>query len=345
MEWIKKSAKILLSVIGFFTALISAIGLFRNNTSLLVVLASSAILLGVLVFCLYILFARTASAGTMGLKDRRFRKKWQRILAWIGTGLVPAVFLAFGLLSGVRGYVVQAVAGTHTPTASPTPTFTSTATPTATATGTPTLTPSATSTASTTATSTWTPTPSATGTPAPTRAATPYLANGFCGQASEPCIYQLNVNAGESWEVVAANTAFQDQCKWPVIASLNRDVNGRYRQTGSLVKAGIFVPAPSIGYVPMIVNSLGQRSYLAECEDQGRVRLPCRTEIQLGDNVAPDIYAPLAIRFYGEVEENGVALDAWISGANLADGCTHQPLRLLPGVTIVIPALPPSNYP
>jgi len=169
-----------------------------------------------------------------------------------------------------------------------------------------------------------------------------YIPVGFCDQSNPPCLYLPA--PGESWQTVARNTAFNDACRWPEIANLNRHTDGSYRTIGSfLARAGIFVPIPdrSAEYVPMQRYNDGTQRLIPTCQlSNGAYDLPCTYTITEDDGASALNYLPLAFKFYRAYEKERMNLDIWIEEANIADGCRSSPPRLLPGITILIPTLP-----
>jgi len=78
-------------------------------------------------------------------------------------------------------------------------------------------------------------------TPSQPSSRSPSATPGFCDGVTEFCYYLPK--SGESWPVVAENTAFDDRCAWPLIANINRGTDGAYRIVGNILRqAGIFVP-------------------------------------------------------------------------------------------------------
>jgi len=199
----------------------------------------------------------------------------------------------------------------------------------------PTITSSPEPTATALASSTPTPTPYQTPTPNFTPA-------GFCDEFDEPCLYLPK--AGESWQTVADASAYEDVCRWPEIANLNRRPDGTYRGVKGILRiAGIFVPIPNPPgyYIAHIIDFDGLHFPIELCpEGGGGEGLPCRYKIEDGQGFLGLNYLPLALKFYGGYEKNGTKLDEYIQDANLSDGCDGPPPRLFPGVELVIPALP-----
>jgi hypothetical protein len=167
--------------------------------------------------------------------------------------------------------------------------------------------------------------------------------SGFCGETPEPCLYLPKLN--DSWPIVAENTSFQDGCKWPLIANLNRKPDGTYRAVaGILFTGGIFVPPPTKleEYRPQIRYEAGIFGSINDCIAEAPFNLPCVYKISQEDGITGSAYELLASKFYKRFESpNGISLDTWIASANLADGCKYTNIRLFPGVSIVIPVMPP----
>lgn len=165
---------------------------------------------------------------------------------------------------------------------------------------------------------------------------------GFCDGTTEFCYYIPS--AGESWQVIASNTDFEDRCAWPLIANVNRDVDGTYRIVGNILRiAGIFVPKVSEAKSarPTIRLADGRSDEIEKCESPKQsAALPCTFQVREGDGLTGLNYEPLAWDYYRGIEKDGVRLDLHIMNANLADGCQATPVLLLPGTVIVIPGLP-----
>lgn len=165
---------------------------------------------------------------------------------------------------------------------------------------------------------------------------------GFCDGTTEFCYYIPS--AGQSWPVIAANTAFEDRCEWPLIANINRDVDGTYRIVGNILRlAGIFVPKVSQADAawPTIRLADGRSEEIGLCQpSEQNASLPCTYQVSEGDGLTGFNYEPLAWDYYRGIEKDGIRLDLHIMSANLADGCQSTPVLLLPGTVIVIPGLP-----
>jgi hypothetical protein len=158
----------------------------------------------------------------------------------------------------------------------------------------------------------------------------------------EPCYYIPSL--GESWPVVATTTSYRDSCRWPEIANLNRAPDGTYRIIGSvLARSGILVPPPLAegAYPPIIRQTSGRQSLIPECPHPTTLfDLPCTYVIREEDGLTGLNYLQLAYRFYGTDTADGEDLEARIMSANLEGACPQTSVRLFPGVSIVIPALP-----
>jgi hypothetical protein len=151
-----------------------------------------------------------------------------QLVIWFIAGLIFILALIFRSEIQTAKPTQPDVPLSHTPTKTLSPTISPTSTHS--------ITPSATLAPSVTSTPTSSPPPS----PVPTPTID-YTANGFCDEVEEPCYY-LPI-AGDSWPTVAVNSIFEDSCRWPDIANLNRRPDGTYRNIGPLlIESGIFIP-------------------------------------------------------------------------------------------------------
>jgi hypothetical protein len=173
-----------------------------------------------------------------------------------------------------------------------------------------------------------------------------YIANGFCTESPEPCFYIPS--SIDTWKSIASKTSYQNECRWPEIANVNRNISGNYRILDYLLTtAGVFIP-PSDRineYKPAIRQNSGLLTIINQCPIQYSVNdLPCIYTINEKDGATGSYYKPIAVKFYNTYEYNGVKLDEYIQSANLLEGCFDKPIQLLPGVSIVIPKYPSDRY-
>jgi tetratricopeptide (TPR) repeat protein len=158
VEWIKKLPPWVIAAIGFVTAIVSFLILFRDNFYLVVTTSGALLLIAMWLGCWYAAFARDqlpdieTPTDVERKKPYRFSRRVRR-LGWTGLVVIPGLALAFLFWGPTSDIISIAAFGTATPTPTLTPTSTPTATPT------PTSRPTATPTPTSTPTLTPTPTP------------------------------------------------------------------------------------------------------------------------------------------------------------------------------------------
>jgi hypothetical protein len=100
------------------------------------------------------------------------------------------------------------------------------------------------------------------------------------------------------------------------------------------------VPTESGYYRPRIRMNNGTYEFISECDLESPYTLPCVYTVRDDDGVTGINYTFLAWKFYRAYEKNNQSLDQWIANANLKNCCSYDPVRLFPGVRVVIPTLP-----
>jgi hypothetical protein len=177
-----------------------------------------------------------------------------------------------------------------------------------------------------------------TATPLPSPAAYP-----VCDGSSLPCMHVART--GDFWSALA-QLYWGNVCRWPELATLNRQLDGTY----SSIRSGqvYFMPEPAVSYPPSMIIQPGVLQAIPACvldHRQGHLltTLPCAYAIPTDYPVYGYNYDELALRFYGSA-----SLGSHIRLANLASGCSSsgsadewpEPLLLAPGVVVVVPTRP-----
>jgi hypothetical protein len=130
-------------IINLFAAFLGVVHLLRRDYYLGITTLGLLILAALFYACLYLAFARTPPQIKGGKGVYRFEK--YRHWGFVGIGLILGVVCTALLFNDGRSFIIAALTGTTTPTATsthtPTPTPTATVTPTDTSTDTPTATP------------------------------------------------------------------------------------------------------------------------------------------------------------------------------------------------------------
>jgi hypothetical protein len=210
-NWVKAS-------IGIVTLIIGYISLFQSNFNLVVTVSVATVLVALLGFSLYVVFAKTPPLIDGGRGVYRFQK--YRPLAIAMIVIILLVFLILISVKSSQSFVIVAFIGTSTPT----PTLTPTNTRTPTSTITPTFTPTSTLTPTPTATSTSLPTHTLTPTPIPSPTGIGIIEGPLAASTAIPDLPRLdsaNSPAGLAFE----NYAWFDDLTLPVAIGAEDNVN------------------------------------------------------------------------------------------------------------------------